>query len=224
MDPKLLEILKKAKAVDKAAQKFDNGAPKKSQSAGLLNEIDGTKLISAEEAGMMGHSGGNMMNSTPSFTVKKDVQSEGYKSAVTNSNLPPAIRKAMLENPIPQPDMGFDVDEEAIRELRGGNTIKEDNGPYYSEEDEIDMYEKPVRRQETQKKRVIREEVSTPVSIDEKYLRKLIASELTKALPKIIEHYFDSRLVKENVQFKAGNTIFSGTVMPMPKVKGKNNI
>jgi hypothetical protein len=222
MNPQLLEILKKAKAVDKAAQKFDNGAPKRSQSAGLMNEIDGTKLISAEEAGMS-HSGGNMMNnSTQSFTVKKDVQSEGYKKAVTGSKLPPAIQKAMLENPIPQPDMGFDVDEESIRELRGD--VREDNGPYYNEEDEVDMYEKPVRRQEVQKKRVIREEVSEPINIDEKYLRKLIASELTKALPKIIEHYFDNRLVKENVQFKAGNTIFSGTVMPMPKVKGKNNI
>ena len=83
------------------------------------------------------------------------------------------------------------------------------------------MYEKPVRRIQTQKKRVIQEQISEPVNVDEKYLRKLIASELTKALPKIIEHYFESRLVKENVQFKAGNTIFSGTVMPMPKVKGK---
>jgi len=220
MNPALLEILKKAKAIDKAAQKFDTGAPKRSQSSSLMNEIDGTKLISAEEAGMA-HSGGNVVN-TQSFTVKKDIQSEGYKQAVTGSKLPPAIQKAMLENPIPQPDMGFDIDEEAVRELRGG--VVEDNGPYYSEDDETDMYEKPVRRQEVQKKRVIREEVSAPVNIDEKYLRKLIASELTKALPKIIEHYFDNRLVKENVQFKAGNTIFSGTVMPMPKVKGKNNI
>ena len=218
MDPRLLEILKKAKQVDKAAQKFDSGAPKKSKSAGLMNEIDGTKLISAEEAGM-GHSGGNMMNSSQSFTVKKDIQSEGYKQAVTGSKLPLAIQKAMLENPIPQPDMGFDIDEEAVRELR--DDVREDNKPYYSEDDEVDMYEKPVRRQEVQKKRIIREEVSEPINIDEKYLRKLIASELTKALPKIIEHYFDNRLVKENVQFKAGNTIFSGTVMPMPKVKRK---
>jgi hypothetical protein len=93
------------------------------------------------------------------------------------------------------------------------------------EEYEVDMDKKPVRRAETQSKRPINENVSSEViNIDEKYLRKLIASELTKALPKIIENYFDSRLVKENVQFKAGNTIFSGTVMPMPKVKGKNNI
>jgi len=115
--------------------------------------------------------------------------------------------------------MGFDVDEETIKALR------EDNVPSYSEDDEVDMYKKPVRRSEVQKKRPINENmVQEPINVDEKYLRKLIASELTKALPKIIENYFDSRLVKENVQFKAGNTIFSGTVMPMPKVKGKNNI
>ena len=198
MSQQMMEILKKAKQIDKAAQKYDNGAPKKSQSSGLLNEIDGTKLISAEEAGM-GHSGGNMMNSTPSFAIKKDIQSEGYKHSVTNSKLPAAIQKAMLENPIPQASSGFDMDEETIREIRG--SVQEDNTPYYSEEDEIDMYDKPVRRQETPKKRVIREEVSESVNVDEKYLRKLIASELMKALPKVIEHYFDKRLVKENVQF-----------------------
>ena len=153
--------------------------------------------------------------------IKKNVGTEDYNSAVKNSKLPPAIQKAMLENPIPQPsDTGFDVDEEAIRALR-----EEKNIPSYNEDDESDMYKNPVRRSETQKKRPINENIPQEVvNIDEKYLRKLIASELTKALPKIIENYFDSRLVKENVQFKAGNTIFSGTVMPMPKVKGKNNI
>lgn len=220
MDPKLLEILKKAKQVDKAAQKFDSGAPKKSKSVGLYDQIDGTKLVSAEEMGMA-HSGGNMMmsesvNVTP---IKKDVGSEMYNQRVTNSKLPPAIQKAMLENPIPQPEFSnMEVDEEAIRELKGMN----ESVSTYNEEDEIDMYEKPVTRSQTQKKRPMREQISEPsVSVDEKYLRKLIASEITKALPKIIEHYFESRLVKENVQFKAGNTIFSGTVMPMPKVKGK---
>ena len=212
MDPKLLEILKKAKQIDKAAQKFDNAAPKKSKTAGLYDEIDGTKLISAEEAGM-----GIVSESINVTPIKAG--SEGYKQAVTNSKLPPAIQKAMLENPIPQADfMGMDVDKEAIRELRGD---VDESYSTYNEEDEIDMYEKPIKRTQTQEKRVIREQISEPTNIDEKYLRKLIASEITKALPKIIENYFESRLVKENVQFKAGNTIFSGTVMPMPKIKGK---
>jgi hypothetical protein len=207
MDPKLLEILKKAKQIDKAAEKFDTGAVKRSNVGSLMDSM-GSSASMLDEG-----------YSTPLPTVRKDVGSENYNQAVKSSKLPAAIQKAMLENPIPQPSGGgFDVDEEAIRALR------ENDGPSYREDDEVDMYKKPVRRSETQKKRPINENVSESINIDEKYLRKLIASELTKALPKVIEHYFDSRLVKENVQFKAGNTIFSGTVMPMPKVKGKNNI
>lgn len=207
MNPQLLEILKKAKAIDKAAEKYDSSASKRSGTIGLMDAVGGGP--STMEEGY----------SAP-INIKKDVGTENYNQAVKNSKLPPAIQKAMLENPIPQPSgTGFDVDEETIRALR------EDDGPSYQEDDEVDMYKKPIRRVDTQKKRPITENVSNEViNIDEKYLRKLIASELTKALPKVIENYFDSRLVKENVQFKAGNTIFSGTVMPMPKVKGKNNI
>jgi len=207
MNPQLLEILKKAKAIDKAAEKYDSSATKKSNTMGLMDTMGGTPTMMEE-----GYSA--------PVTLKKEVGTENYNKAVKNSKLPPAIQKAMLENPIPQPSgSGFDVDEETIKALR------ENEVPSYQEDDEIDMYKKPIRRAETQSKRPINENVSQEVvNIDEKYLRKLIASELTKALPKIIENYFDSRLVKENVQFKAGNTIFSGTVMPMPKVKGKNNI
>jgi len=200
MDPKLLEILKRAKAVDKAAKKYDNGAVKPSKTSGFMGEV------------------GAEMGLSESYSTKPMIQagSENYDKAVKNSGLPAAIQRAMLENPIPQVSTGVDVDEEAVRQLR------EDITPAYNEDDEVDMYEKPVRRSDVRKKRVMNEEVSSePINIDEKYLRKLIASELTKALPKIIENYFESRLVKENVQFKAGNTIFSGTVMPMPNVKGK---
>jgi len=208
MNPQLLEILKKAKAIDKAAEKYDSSATKKSNTTGLMD------MVGASSPGMMEE------GYTAPINIKKEVGTENYSKAVKNSKLPPAIQKAMLENPIPQPSgSGFDVDEDAIRALR------ENDGPSYHEDDEVDMYKKPIRRAETQSKRPINENVSSEViNIDEKYLRKLIASELTKALPKIIENYFDNRLVKENVQFKAGNTIFSGTVMPMPKVKGKNNI
>jgi len=202
MSPQMIEILKKAKAIDKAAKKFDSGAPKKSASSGLMDQMGGYDSPT--------------MNESVS-SVKKDVGTESYNQRVTNSKLPPAIQKAMLENPIPQAEF-VSVDQDAIRQLR------EVDEPInsYSEDDEIDMYEKPIRRQETQKKRPIRENViSEPVNVDETYLRKLIASEISKALPKIIENYFDTRLVKENVQFKAGSTIFSGTVMPMPKLTGK---
>jgi hypothetical protein len=49
----------------------------------------------------------------------------------------------------------------------------------------------------------------------------MIAEEIAKALPVVIEDYFDKRVLKENVQFKAGNTTFSGTVSPLPKKRTK---
>jgi hypothetical protein len=204
MDPKLLEILKKAKAIDKAAEKFDSGAVKKSNTSGLMDSM-------GSSSGMIDENYGQQKITE----IKKNVGTDSYNQSVKKSKLPPAIQKAMLENPIPEASFsyGTEVDENAIKAL---------NENSYSESDEIDMYEKPVRRN---LKKNLQENISNePINIDEKYLRKLIASEITKALPKIIENYFDDRLVKENVQFKAGSTIFSGTVMPMPKVKGKNNI
>ncbi len=198
MSPQLLEILKKAKKIDKAAEKFDTGVSKKSNTSGLMDTM-----------------GVGSMNEGYTNPIRNDIEPEEYNSRVKNSKLPPAIQKAMLENPIVQAPF-ISVDENAVRELRGV-----DRELSYDEGDEVDMYEKPVRRSETKRKMVKEEYSSEPVNVDESYLRKLIASEISKALPKIIENYFESRLVKENVQFKAGNTVFSGNVMPMPNIKGK---
>lgn len=194
----MIEILKRAKKIDKAAEKFDTGISKKSNTSGLMDTM-----------------GLGSMDEGYSRPVMNDVGTEDYNSRVKSSKLPPAIQKAMLENPIPQSDF-VGVDENAIKELRGI-----DKELSYNETDEIDMYEKPVRRSETKRKSINEEFSTQPINIDESYLRKLIASEISKALPKIIENYFESRLVKENVQFKAGNTVFSGNVMPMPNIKGK---
>jgi hypothetical protein len=208
MDPKLLAILKKSKAIDKAAEKFDTGKAKRSQTPGLTSDRN-----------VMGESsfdyGQQMSESVEAGT-------EMYNERVQNSRLPAAIQKAMLENPIPQLNPMSGIDEEAIRELNG-YTVKESvRQPAYSEDDEIDMFENAVKKPEVKKRRMVTENTNQmPVNVDESYLRKLIASEISKALPKIIENYFESRLVKENVQFKAGSTVFSGNVMPMPKLKRK---
>ena len=211
MDPKLLAILKKAKAIDKAAEKFDTGAVKRSQTPGLTNDRN-VMTESYSEYSMP-------------VTESVEAGSEVYKERVQNSKLPAAIQKAMLENPIPQLNPMSGVDEEAIREIRGIAQVKESaRKPVYSEDDEIDMFANPTKKPEVKKRKVVNENFEpTSVNVDESYLRKLIASEISKALPKIIENYFESRLVKENVQFKAGNTVFSGNVMPMPNLKRKNN-
>jgi len=208
MDPKLLAILKKAKAIDKAAERYDTGAVKRSQTPGLTND----RNVMSESV------------SDYTTTMAESVQAgtEIYRERVQSSKLPAAIQKAMLENPIPQLNPMSDIDEEAIRELRGPSVKESVRQPVYSEDDEMDMFENTVKKPEVKKRRPITENVGQmPINVDEGYLRKLIASEISKALPTIIENYFESRLVKENVQFKAGNTIFSGNVMPMPKLKRK---
>ena len=105
MDPKLLAILKKAKAIDKAAEKFDTGAVKRSQTPGLTNDRN-VMTESYSEYSMP-------------VTESVEAGSEVYKERVQNSKLPAAIQKAMLENPIPQLNPMSGVDEEAIREIRG---------------------------------------------------------------------------------------------------------
>ena len=123
MDPKLLEILKKAKAIDKAAEKFDSSAIKKSKTPGMLGDRSMSSALTME-----GISDVSMGLSDISVSgVKKNVGTEQYKQAVQNSKLPAAIQKAMLDNPIPQASTGFDVDLNAIRELRGESVV----GPDY---------------------------------------------------------------------------------------------
>jgi hypothetical protein len=200
MEQKLLEILKKAKQIDKAAQKFDSSAIKRSSTPGLTteNRFDSQDML-------------NGIGTSNAINV------ENYKNSVQKSKLPPEIQRLMLENPISKSDTSFDVNEDDLKEIRGENT------PFYDDNDETDIFNQGVDVLNKQIKNKVNNNVNTNfntnVEVDEVYLRKLISSEISKALPKIIEHYFDSRLVKENIQFKAGNTLFSGTVSPMPKVK-----
>ena len=78
----------------------------------------------------------------------------------------------MLENPIQQPEVtdGFGVSEEVIKQLN----------PNYSKN--VNTNTQPT---------IIREEVNT-TNINEGQIRKIIAEELTKVLPSIVEKYFDA--------------------------------
>ena len=49
-------------------------------------------------------------------------------------------------------------------------------------------------------------------SIDENLMRKMIAEEITKALPSIVENYFDKKIIKENIE-----------VLKVIKVRRKTN-
>ena len=181
MNPKLLEVLKKAKQIDQRAKQYDN-----TDKAGLEASINSRKTTSTmtENMGGMDMIPQQMMMEQPTQvsrpTPKVDVNSETYKQRVKESKLPPEIMKAMLDTPIQQPDSPgtFSMDEEAIKQINP-NYGKQNPQPTIVEE------AKPN---------------STNYSIDESLMRKMIAEEIAKALPSIVENYFDKKIIKENIE------------------------
>ena len=184
MNPKLLEVLKKAKQIDQRAKQYDN-----TDKAGLEASINSRKTTSTmtENMGGMDMIPQQMMMEQPTQvsrpTPKVDVNSETYKQRVKESKLPPEIMQAMLDNPIQQPDSPgtFSMDEEMIKQVNPnyGKKVINETSKNFNEE-----------FTQTQKN----------YSIDENLMRKMIAEEITKALPSIVENYFDKKIIKENIE------------------------
>jgi hypothetical protein len=185
MNPKLLEVLKKAKQVDQRAKKFDS-----TDSATLEANINSrkTKPTMSESVGNTNMiSQQQMMVEQPTQVSRPqpmvDVNSDTYKQRVKESKLPPEIMQAMLDNPIQQPDSPgtFSMDEEMIKQVNPnyGKKVINETSKNFNEE-----------FTQTQKN----------YSIDENLMRKMIAEEITKALPSIVENYFDKKIIKENIE------------------------
>lgn len=183
MDPKLLEILKRAKQVDERAKKYDS--------------VDQATLKSNVESRSPKVSTPTMTENVMSNVqpakknnVMVDVNSNEYKQKVKESKLPPEIQRAMLENPIPQADPvgAFSMDEEMIKQINPNYKSNE-----YSEEDEIDFM--------AEQRHVIRESVNnTQNTFDSNGIRKIIAEEVAKILPTVIDNYMNKSIIKENTR------------------------
>jgi hypothetical protein len=203
MDPKLMEILKKSAAIDKAAKKFDTTPTKGSLGGGRTSGRSSGGFL--DEVAI--HSGGHGMVMTEDFTPaeRMDIRDERYNQAVDNSGLPPEVVEAMKSNPIPQPDAAGlttnQFSEEDIRELRGIQEVEE---PYYNDDDEMgfeEMFESKPARRPMREERVVTQQQTTSVSPD--LIKRLVNEEikrvLPKVLPKVVEHYIQQGLIKENM-------------------------
>lgn len=172
MNEKLLEILKKAKEVDKRAKQYDS-----TDIQTLKTNVESRATTTPISEGSVPT---NHTQQTKQVRNTVNVDSPEYKNRVLESKLPPEIQKVMLENPIQQPEVtdGFGVSEEAIKQLN----------PNYGKN--VNTNTQPT---------IIREEVNT-TNINEGQIRKIIAEELTKVLPSIVEKYFDNKVIKENTR------------------------
>lgn len=171
MEAKLKEILKKAKVIDAKARQFDT--------------VDKTKLQSkinerAQSSGLHESMGSTPPQPTQPTQPKNLIQpgSENYSKRVKESKLPPEIQRAMLENPIHQADMPgtFSMNEETIKEIN----------PNYGEQPNFTPPNENI-------------DGGTNPTVDNSQIRKMIAEEIAKALPSIVEKYFDKKMIKENV-------------------------
>jgi hypothetical protein len=182
MDPRLKAILQKAKAIDERAKKYDN--------------VDTAVLESKVSTRQVMPSVYEQVEPVQKAVQKVEVSSEMYKQRVKESKLPPEIQRAMIENPIPQPDAPgmFSLDEEDIKQINPSYGNQQTD--YYSEDDEIDFLEKRV----TPKRNIVEQKTTVSSSVSEGQIRKMIAEEIAKALPTIVEKYFDKKMIQENVK------------------------
>ena len=179
MNQKLLEVLKKAKQVDQRAKQFDS-----TDTATLQANVNSRTPQTLTPG---------LTESVPSMNIpvdrptpskpKVDVNSEAYRQRVKESKLPPEVIQAMLDNPIQQPDSPgtFSMNEEMIKEVN----------PSYGTQD--------INQVPTSFNEEVRPKQSN-YSVDESLMRKMIAEEIAKALPSIVENYFDKKMIQENIE------------------------
>ena len=181
MDPKLKAILQKAKEIDIKARKYDSV-----DTSVLENSVNG-RINNSGNGGTLHDQMGTTQSAVMSETttqVKPNINpdSENYNQRVKESKLPPEIMQAMLENPIPQPDMPgtFSMDEQSIREIN----------PNYGKKNINEVVPKSPSPQKS----------SVTSKPNSNVMRKMIAEEIARVLPSIVEKYFDKKLIQENVK------------------------
>ena len=179
MNQKLLEVLKKAKQVDQRAKQFDSTDTATLQASVNSRTPQQPTPSLSESVPSMDLPVERPMPSKP----KVDVNSQAYKQRVKESKLPPEIMQAMLDNPIQQPDSPgtFSMSEEMIKEVNPNYGTQEINQVPTSFNEEV----RPKQNN---------------YSIDESLMRKMIAEEIAKALPSIVEKYFDKKMIQENIE------------------------
>lgn len=186
MDPKLKAILQKAKEIDIKARKYDSV-----DTSVLESNVNSRVNNNGSDSGLYDQIGTKQsaVMSETTTQVKPNISSDSknYNQRVKESKLPPEIMKAMLDNPIPQPDMPgtFSMDEETIKEIN----------PNYGKEVVNTISESRTHTQTPHSRRP-----NPQPTLSEASTRKMIAEEIAKALPSIVEKYFDKKMIQENIE------------------------
>ncbi len=161
----------------KKAKEVDNRAKK-------YDSVDKT-ILESKINNMVGSE--SLVEKSRQITPNIVAGSDDYGKKVKESKLPKEIQKLMLENPIQQVDsLGtFSLSEDIIKEIN----------PNYGKDKRVNRVVEEVEMVKG----------SAQQGFDAFVIKKMIAEEIAKALPSIVEKYFDKKMIQENI--KALNSI-----------------
>lgn len=136
--------------------------------------------------------------------VRQNTRPVGNPSAdkIQNSKLPDAIKKAMMENPIPQISLSDSLDMDFVK---GAKRLMEQEG----------VSTKTSRPSSTQKG-------SAPVNVDMNAIAVLIENTVRKVLDEKLNQILSAQQtasINENLVLKVGDSIFKGKITGVNRAK-----
>lgn len=141
-----------------------------------------------------------------SGTPKSVAPVNGEYRNLSTTKLPKEIVDAMVNNPIDIPESPFDVDSfdhKAVAQLMEDTPSKE----------------VPQKIEETKQRKS-----NTSKTVSSDTIRKIVKEEMENVVRSVIEEYFDTSLMTEDIQIKVGDTVFSGNLKPLPKNSRKKTV
>jgi hypothetical protein len=135
----------------------------------------------------------NFINNNRRTSTNSVAPQNGRYRNLEKSKMPDIIKQAMIENPIDIPET-----------------------PYHTFElgDVADLVNESVSTQQPMTQ-------TTPKNVDLNNIRQIVREEIEDVVRSVVEEYLDKSLVTEDIKIKIGDTIFGGTLKPLPNKKRK---
>jgi hypothetical protein len=135
----------------------------------------------------------NYINNNRKTSTNSVAPQNGRYRNLEKSKMPDFIKQAMIENPIDIPET-----------------------PYHTFEldDVVELVNESVPTQQPMTQ-------TTPKNVDVNNIRQIVREEIEDVVRSVVEEYLDKSLVTEDIKIKIGDTIFGGTLKPIPNKKRK---
>jgi hypothetical protein len=138
--------------------------------------------------------------------ISKSVSPKGgnYPN-IEKSKMPKAVLDAMINNPIEIPENPFSVGS-------------------FSLDDVPELIDEP-KTQITQSSKINEQKsIQLTKTISREQIKDVIREEFEDMVRDILDEYMEKSLVTEDIHIKIGDTIFGGSLKPLPKKKKNNRV